>query len=78
MLSSHTSSEEDNITNLRIFAQNTRNNDEGPKLLEDIADWHACFENIVSTFQAPSGLLSLWKSSSIGCANEFYDSFYLV
>ena len=59
MLSSHTSSEEDNITNLRIFSQNTRNNDEGPKLFEDIADWHACFDNIGSTFQAPSGLLSL-------------------
>ena len=38
MLLSYTTSEEDNIPNLRIFAQNIRNNDEGPKLYEDTAD----------------------------------------
>ena len=35
MLPSSTSSEEDNILNLRIFAQNIRNNDEDPVLFED-------------------------------------------
>ena len=35
MLPSCTSSEEDNIPNLRIFAQNIRNNDEDPMLFED-------------------------------------------
>ena len=39
MLLSYTTSEEDNIPNLRIFAQNIRNNDEGPKLYEDTADY---------------------------------------
>ena len=38
MLSSYTSSEEDNIPNFWIFAQNNRNNDEGRKLFEDTAD----------------------------------------
>ena len=59
MLSSYTSSEEDNIPNLRIFVQNTRNNDEGLKLVEDTADQHVRFENIVPRFQTSSGLLSL-------------------
>ena len=39
MLLSYTTFEEDNIPNLRIFAQNIRNNDEGPKLYEDTADY---------------------------------------
>ena len=38
MLSSYTSSEEDNIPNLRIIVQNIRNNNEGPKLFEDTTD----------------------------------------
>ena len=38
MLTSCTSFEEENIPNLRKFAQNTRNNDEGPKLFEDTTD----------------------------------------
>ena len=40
MLTSYTSSDED-ISYLRIFPQNTRNNIEGPKLLENTADYHA-------------------------------------
>ena len=36
MLTSYTSSEEENIPYLRRFAQNTGNND-GPKLFEDTA-----------------------------------------
>ena len=35
MLTSHTSSEEEKIPYLRKFAQNIRNNNEGPQLLED-------------------------------------------
>ena len=38
MLSSYTSSEEDNIPNLRIFAQTIINNNEGHKPFEDTAD----------------------------------------
>ena len=38
MLSSYTSSEEDNIPYLRMFAQTIRNNNEGSKLFEDTAD----------------------------------------
>ena len=38
MLTSHTSSEEEKILYLRKFAQNIRNNNEGPQLLEDTAD----------------------------------------
>ena len=38
MLTSYTSSEEENIPYLRNFAQNIRNNNEGPKLFEDTAD----------------------------------------
>ena len=76
MLSSHTSSEKDNIPNLRIFAQNIRNSDEGPKLCEVTADLHACFENIVPRFQTLSGLLTLWRSSSTACADKFYYSLY--
>ena len=38
MLTSHTSSEEENILYLQEFAQNIRNNNEGPQLLEDTAD----------------------------------------
>ena len=38
MLTSHTSSEEENIPYLRKFAINIRNNNEGPQLLEDTAD----------------------------------------
>ena len=38
MLKSRTSSEEEKILFLRKFAQNIRNNNEGPQLLEDTAD----------------------------------------
>ena len=38
MLASHTSSEEEKILYLQKFAQNIRNNNEGPQLLEDTAD----------------------------------------
>ena len=38
MLSSHTSFEGENILYLRKFAQNIKNNNEGPQLLEDVAD----------------------------------------
>ena len=39
MLTSYTSSEEENISYLGKFAQNTnKNNKEGPKLFEDTAD----------------------------------------
>ena len=38
MLTSHTSSEEEKISYLRKFAQNIRNNNRGPQLLEDTAD----------------------------------------
>ena len=38
MMTQYTSSEEGNIPYLRKFAQNIRNNDEGPKLFEDTAD----------------------------------------
>ena len=38
MLTSHTSTEEENILHLRKFPQNVRNNNEGPQLLEDTAD----------------------------------------
>ena len=44
MLTSHTSSEEENIPHLRKFLQNIRNNNEGPQL-------HKCCENIVPRFQ---------------------------
>ena len=43
MLTLHTSSEEEKILYLRKFAQNSRNNNEGPQLLEDSADWQACY-----------------------------------
>ena len=39
----HTSSEEEKILYLRKFAQNIRNNNEGPQLLEDSADWQAFY-----------------------------------
>ena len=78
MLSSYTSFEEDNIPYIRIVAQIIRNNGEGPKLFEDTANKHACFENIIPRLQSSSGLLSLWRSSSKACADEFYYSFYLV
>ena len=38
MLTSHTSSEEEDIPCLRKFAQNIGNNNEGSELLEDTAD----------------------------------------
>ena len=38
MLTSYTSSEGENIAYLRKFTQNTRNDNEGPKLFEDTAD----------------------------------------
>ena len=38
MLTSYTSSEEENFPYIRKFAQNIRNNNEGPKLFEDTAD----------------------------------------
>ena len=38
MLASHTSPEEEKILYLQKFAQNIRNNNEGPQLLEDAAD----------------------------------------
>ena len=38
MLTSHTSSEEEKILCLRKFAQNIRNNNEGPQLTEDTAE----------------------------------------
>ena len=38
MLTSYTSSGEDTIPYLQKFAQNIRNNNEGPQLLEDTAD----------------------------------------
>ena len=38
MLAWHTSSEEEKILYLQKFAQNIRNNNEGPQLLEDTAD----------------------------------------
>ena len=44
MLTSHTSSEEEKILYLRKFAQNIRNDNEGPQLLEDC-------ENVVPRFQ---------------------------
>ena len=37
MLTSYTSSEEENIPHLRKFAPNIWNKDEGPKLFEDTA-----------------------------------------
>ena len=42
MLTTYTSSEEENIPYLLLFAQNITSNDEDPKLFEDISDWHAC------------------------------------
>ena len=44
MLTSHTSSEEEKILYLRKFAQNIRNDNEGPQLLEDC-------ENVVPRFK---------------------------
>ena len=44
MLTWHTSSEEEKILYLRKFAQNIRNDNEGPQLLEDC-------ENVVPRFQ---------------------------
>ena len=38
MLAPHTSPEEEKILYLQKFAQNIRNNNEGPQLLEDAAD----------------------------------------
>ena len=43
MLTLHTSSEEEKILYLPKFAQNIRNNNEGPQLLEDSADWQAFY-----------------------------------
>ena len=54
MLTLHTSSEEEKILYLPKFAQNIRNNNEGPQLLEDSADWQAFMascENVVPRFQ---------------------------
>ena len=42
MLTSYTSSGEENIPYLRKFAQTIRKNNERPKLLEDTADEDAC------------------------------------
>ena len=42
MLTSYTSSGEENIPYLRKVAQSIRKNNERPKLLEDTADEHAC------------------------------------
>ena len=42
MLTSYTSSEEENIPYLWKFAKNIRNNEKGPKLFEDTTDWYAC------------------------------------
>ena len=38
MLTTYTSSEEENISLSTKFAENIRKNDEGPKLFEDTAD----------------------------------------
>ena len=46
MLTSHTSSEEEKILYLRKFAQNIRNNNEGPQLLGDTADQHAFYRKL--------------------------------
>ena len=50
MLTTYTSSEEENIPYLLLFAQNITSNDEDPKLFEDTSDWHAC-----------SSLFKLWE-----------------
>ena len=64
MLTSYTSSEEENIPYLRKFARNIRNNDKGPKLFEDTAglmrvDRFASCENIVPSFKTSSILSPL-------------------
>ena len=46
MLTSHTSSEEEQTLYLREFAQNIRNYNEGPQLLEDTADQHAFYRKL--------------------------------
>ena len=38
MLTSYTSSEDENIPSLRKFVQDIRKNNEGPQLFEDTAD----------------------------------------
>ena len=57
MLTSHISSEEDKIPRPRKFAQNIRNNNKGPQLLEDtsmsIYRFASC-ENVVLRFQTSS------------------------
>ena len=63
MLLSYTTSEEDNIPNLRIFAQNIRNNDEGPKLYEDTADYS--IRVLRTSSQVPDFVSSLMPTSFI-------------
>ena len=46
MLALHTSSKEEKILYLRKFAQNVRNNNEGPQLLEHTADKHAFYRKL--------------------------------
>ena len=52
MLTSCTSSEEENTPYPRKLGHNIKNNDEGDKLAEDTANYHVCrWENIVPRFQ---------------------------
>ena len=60
MLTSHTSSEEEKILYLRKFAQNIRNNNEGPQLFEDTADYHAFYRKL---WERRPQVLDLAKSS---------------
>ena len=64
MLTSYTSSEEENIPNLRKFARNIRNNNESPRLFEEPltsmhVDRFASCEGIVPRLQTLSILLPL-------------------
>ena len=79
MLKSHTSSKEEEISYLRKFAQN---NNEGCELLEDTAEYHACWSFcklsiLPSPPQPPDWSLDLLnKNSSTASAEELYYSFY--
>ena len=58
MLASHTSPEEEKILYLQKFAQNIRNNNEGPQLLEDAAGEHDLWEHCPQVLDLANSSLS--------------------
>lgn len=55
MLTSYTSSEEENMRYLRKFAQNIKNNNDGPKIFENTAD----YTHVSSTLPPPLRLVPI-------------------